>query len=380
MHPLFWDAFCSLYCHERYVLGMKKFKLFSYNPPAKGVKKNDDRASVQTDFPGFFIMYGRKFWNLSNLNLLVAVYILLLSLGVWQLSAYPVLFYIFLGIFALLFGLVATGCAYTVRGYVRGDPVYILSDFKYAVKNNFKQGIILGIIDLVIIFLLVFDILFWSGMDLNYLTSYQPSDLPVQTEVSGSDTETDTGTGTVGDTGTGNVSDVKFDVSSTSNELQNDTADTQAEQQGDVGGAVDGQEQPQPETKERTFAHGVFFYVCLFLLIIYSFMRNYMYIIMVTFKLSIFKILKNSFIFAFLGIKRNLAALFGSIVVSIINIVIFVYIPLVGLTLPLIITTSTLMFIGAYAAYPVIKKYMITPYYKDEEVFDEYDKIFEDRE
>ena len=76
-----------------------------------------------------------------------------------------------------------------------------------------------------------------------------------------------------------------------------------------------------------------------------------------------------------MGIKRNLAALFGSIVVSIINIVIFVYIPLVGLTLPLIITTSTLMFIGAYAAYPVIKKYMITPYYKDEEVFDEYDKI-----
>lgn len=288
---------------------MKKFKLFSYNPPAKGVKKNDDRASVQTDFPGFFIMYGRKFWNLSNLNLLVAVYILLLSLGVWQLSAYPVLFYIFLGIFALLFGLVATGCAYTVRGYVRGDPVYILSDFKYAVKNNFKQGIILGIIDLVIIFLLVFDILFWSGMDLNYLTSYQPSDLPVQTEVSGSDTETDTGTGTVGDTGTSNVSDVKFDVSSTSNELQNDIAGIQAEQQGDVG-EVDGQEQPQPETKERTFAHGVFFYVCLFLLIIYSFMRNYMYIIMVTFKLSIFKILKNSFIFAFLGIKRNLAALF----------------------------------------------------------------------
>ena len=43
---------------------MKKFKLFSYEPPAKGVKKNDDRASVQTDFFGFFIMYGRKFWNL----------------------------------------------------------------------------------------------------------------------------------------------------------------------------------------------------------------------------------------------------------------------------------------------------------------------------
>jgi len=34
---------------------------------------------------------------------------------------------------------------------------------------------------------------------------------------------------------------------------------------------------------------------------------------------------------------------------------------------------------AAILAYPVIKKYMITPYYKDEEVYEEYDKIFEDR-
>lgn len=96
-------------------------------------------------------------------------------------------------------------------------------------------------------------------------------------------------------------------------------------------------------------------------------MRNYMYLILVTFKLSIFKILKNSFIFAFLGIKRNLAALLGTVIVCFINVYLFVWLPLVGLTLPLIITTTTVFFIGAYAAYPVIKKYMITPYYKDEE-------------
>ena len=108
-------------------------------------------------------------------------------------------------------------------------------------------------------------------------------------------------------------------------------------------------------------------------------MRNYMYLILVTFKLSIFKILKNSFIFAFLGIKRNLAALLGTVIVCFINVYLFVWLPLVGLTLPLIITTTTVFFIGAYAAYPVIKKYMITPYYKDEEVYEEYDKIFEDR-
>lgn len=338
---------------------MKKFRLFSYEPPAKGVKKDNDRAGVRTDLPGFFVMYGRKFWNLSNLNLLVAVYILLVSLGVWKLAAYPVAFYIFLGVAALAFGIVNTGVAYVVRGYVRGDPVYILSDFRYAVKHNFLQGLLLGIIDLVIIVLLVFDLFFWSGMDLDYLTSYTE---PLPEEQAQT---------VEGDLAGADMDGVSFET----NETQN------AEAASDVSTA-DVSEPPasQPVEKEHSFLDGVFFYTCIFLLILYSFMRNYMYILLVTFKLSLFKILKNSFIFAVLGIKRNLVALLGMLVVCFINVYAFVLLPLVGLTLPLIITTATLSFIGTYAAYPIIKKYMITPYYDDEEVFEEYDRIFVDRE
>lgn len=338
---------------------MKKFRLFSYEPPAKGVKKDNDRAGVRTDLPGFFVMYGRKFWNLSNLNLLVAVYILLVSLGVWKLAAYPVAFYIFLGVAALAFGIVNTGVAYVVRGYVRGDPVYILSDFRYAVKHNFLQGLLLGVIDLVIIFLLVFDLFFWSGMDLDYLTSYTEPLLEEQTQM------------VEGDLTGADMDGVAFET----NETQN------AEAASDVSTAdVSAPPAPQPVEKEHSFLDGVFFYTCIFLLILYSFMRNYMYILLVTFKLSLFKILKNSFIFAVLGIKRNLVALLGMLVVCFINVYAFVLLPLVGLTLPLIITTATLSFIGTYAAYPIIKKYMITPYYDDEEVFEEYDRIFVDRE
>lgn len=348
---------------------MKKFKLFSYNPPKKGVQKDDERASVQTDFLGFFTMYGRKFWNLSNLNLLIAVYILILSLGVWKLAAYPVVFYIFLGICALAFGIVNTGAAYVVRGYVRGDPVYILSDFRYAVKHNFVQGMILGAIDLAVILLLVFDLLFWSGMDLNYLTSY--------TEAITENTQTEIAPNTDADDGLSGVSfddDKNPDKDNAAVPADSSVLSESADSENPANSA-----EPVPQTKERTFWDGVFFYTCIFLIFLYGFMRNYMYLILVTFKLSIFKILKNSFIFAFLGIKRNLAALLGIVVVCFINVYLFVWIPLVGLTLPLIITTSTLFFIGAYAAYPVIKKYMITPYYKDEEVYEEYDKIFEDR-
>lgn len=340
---------------------MKKFRLFSYEPPAKGVKKDSDRAGVRTDFPGFFVMYGRKFWNLSNLNLLVAVYILILSLGIWKLAAYPVAFYCFLALAALTFGIVNTGVAYVVRGYVRGDPVYILSDFRYAVKHNLLQGILLGVIDIVIIVLLVFDLFFWSGMDLNYLTSYTaPStDEKIESELDESALGADA-----------------LDGASV-NGTASDDAETSVV--GEDTTTAEGDEL-QPVEKEQSFLDGVFFYTCIFLLILYCFMRNYIYILLVTFKLSIFKILKNAFIFAVLGIKRNLAAFFGMLIVCVINVYAFVLLPLVGLTLPLIITTTTLNFIGTYAAYPIIKKYMITPYYDDEEVFEEYDRIFTDRE
>lgn len=323
---------------------MKKFNLFSYNPPAKGVEKDKERAESPTDFLGFFKQYGRKFWNISNLNLLMAVFVLIAALGIWQLAGHPVLFYIFLGFCVVLFGLFSIGTTYVVRGYVRGDPVYILSDFKYVLKNNWKQGIILGIIDVLVVVLLVFDIFFWSGMSFSALELDPTTD--IETAVN---------------------SEMLVDASETTHNSFG------------VENQINQAEQIQEEQKEKSFLDGVFFYACLFLLVIYTFMRNYMYIIALTFKLSVFKILKNSFIFAILGIKRNIAAFFGILAVLFINTYIFVWIPMVGIALPLIITLGTCSFIGAYAAYPVIKKYMITPYYDDEEIYAEYDRIFTDR-
>lgn len=109
----------------------------------------------------------------------------------------------------------------------------------------------------------------------------------------------------------------------------------------------------------------IMFYMSLFMFVVYFLMRPYIYNIMITFDLTWRKILKNSLIFAILGIKRNLVGLLGSIIVIAINYLIFyTFIP-VGLVLPFIITTATLMLIGTYAAYPKIKEFMIDPYYGD---------------
>lgn len=322
---------------------MAKFKMFNHNPPEKGVSKNDERASVQTDFVGFFYMLGRKFWNISNLNLLMAVYILFVVAGVWLLSGITWAFWTFMLISLLLFGLFNAGTTYITRGYVRGDPVYILSDFKYALKNNWKQGLVLGIIDFLLVFVLIFDILFWMG----------PVEFP--------DLQNHDATNEV-------VTEENIE-----NELTENIELSLVEE--DVS-----DDSVSADDNNKSFLSSVSFYGCLFLLLIYFMMRNYIYLLAVTFKLSLFKILKNSFIFAFVGLKRNLMAFLGILAVCAINYFVFINLPIVGAVLPLIISVALCSFIGAYAAYPVIKKYMIAPYYEDEEVNEAYDKIFVDRE
>lgn len=113
------------------------------------------------------------------------------------------------------------------------------------------------------------------------------------------------------------------------------------------------------------FINDIMFYLSIFVLLVYFFMRFYMYTILITFDLSIFKILKNSFIFALIGVKRNFLALLGIALVLLINFYIFcIFMPL-GVILPFIITISLCSFIAIYCTYPVIKKVMIDPYYSE---------------
>ncbi len=116
----------------------------------------------------------------------------------------------------------------------------------------------------------------------------------------------------------------------------------------------------------QTWLESTMMWMNIVILVLYFFMRYYIYVQMVTFKLSVFKILKNSLIFALLGVKRNLVALIGMIIALALE-VLFVFaaggvlMPL-GVAAPLILLFSLSAYMKVYAAYFKIKEVMIDPY------------------
>lgn len=112
-----------------------------------------------------------------------------------------------------------------------------------------------------------------------------------------------------------------------------------------------------------SFAFSIMYFVIIMLVIIYASMRFYIYPMMITFDLPIRKLIKNAFIFSMLGIKRNLLAVFGFVLVAGLNILLISPALSIGFTLPLILPLFYLPALGGfmsmYAAYPNIRRYMI---------------------
>jgi hypothetical protein len=111
------------------------------------------------------------------------------------------------------------------------------------------------------------------------------------------------------------------------------------------------------------------FYAMVLVAIIYSFMRTYIYTIMVTFELNFFKIIKNAAIFSILGFKRNICAFLAHILLIAIEVLLMfgtggILVPL-AVAAPLAMLFSTFAFIKVYASYPKIKQHMIDPYLEE---------------
>ena len=109
-----------------------------------------------------------------------------------------------------------------------------------------------------------------------------------------------------------------------------------------------------------------FMYVMIIaLIILYTIFRFYIYLLIITFNIKLSKAIKNAFIFTVLGIKRNIMALLGLLIVTAFAVaLIAIFLPMglgVTLVLPLIYYLGVCAFIYTYAAYPIIKKYMIDP-------------------
>ena len=122
-----------------------------------------------------------------------------------------------------------------------------------------------------------------------------------------------------------------------------------------------------------SFWINVMFYASTAIALLYLFMRMYIYLLQVTFNLSIRKILKNALIFTTLGVKRNLMAALGLVLLAAANIgLVLLLTPFNAVSglpfvLPMLYLLAVASFITTYAAYPIIDRYMIAPFRKPEE-------------
>ena len=183
-------------------------------------------------------------------------------------------------VLAITWGWQNVGSTYVLRSMVRGEPVFLWSDYFYAIKRNLKQGLIMGILDFGIMGLLAFDIMYFSG-------------------ISGS------------------------------------------------------------------FAQDVMYFCSIGLAVIYCFMRFYIYTMLITFDLSIYKIMKNALIFTAVGIKRNFVSAVCLVLLIVVHVILIAWLLPSGIVLPLILPIfyfpALSAFASVYTAYPNIKKYMIDP-------------------
>jgi uncharacterized membrane protein YesL len=192
----------------------RKFKLFDMNRDGKGVEKGEDGPK---NFRNFFKYFKRKFGKLLSVNLLMvfqilpiiaAVFVFLTGptrstvINVLYPTAYCAAFmspspasdlflatvgqqlgvpvynsyvYYVIGAIALVylltFGWQNVGGTYLLRGLVRGDPVFVVSDYFYAIKKNFRQGFFVGLIDISVISLLFWNLMFYSQNSYSSLMS-----------------------------------------------------------------------------------------------------------------------------------------------------------------------------------------------------------------
>lgn len=122
----------------------------------------------------------------------------------------------------------------------------------------------------------------------------------------------------------------------------------------------------------------IMFYASLLIALMWFWMRFYIYNLMITFDLSIFKILKNALIFSLIGFKRNFMATLGIVAMLATTYLLLYYVLPIGIIIPFVLLFADCAFIACYAAFPKIKEIMIDPYYKDTAPEEEEEPIFQD--
>lgn len=143
------------------------FGFFDYSKPGPGVPKD---APPKARIIVFFEIFFRKFWNLVKINMMFNIFNIPAMIAVvfgtmyliqQQITADPatdlvtrfIIGTVFLCIPLITVGPAQAGFTYILRNYSREEHAFIWWDFKDNAKSNFKQSIIISLIDFVVFIL-----------------------------------------------------------------------------------------------------------------------------------------------------------------------------------------------------------------------------------
>ena len=199
----------------------KKFNLynfFSRKDDPVGVDPNEPLITDNPNFVNFFKLFVRKFSNIALINIMTVLcnfpffFFLIgisgyfsghttapaynlyphlsqivgeklspasaalygtysLQTNVTVLSTTDYVFFYLTLLLVFTIGISSVGAVYLHRNMVRGEPVFLLSDYFGTIKRNLKQALIFGVIDSIIIGLLVYDVAFLRANRMSGTTS-----------------------------------------------------------------------------------------------------------------------------------------------------------------------------------------------------------------
>jgi uncharacterized membrane protein YesL len=192
----------------------KEFVLFDLNKDGRGIGKDEEALSGPPyNFKRGFKLFISKFWNLISLNLIILLLTVIpVVLIVYfdftgpktptyesllfvplsgaatmvghSLPALEVILdfhshiigvsirdlpqYLKLGIPLLFlfitFGWQNCGVSYVTRSMIKGDPLFLISDYWFCIKRNWKQGLTMGMLDFMCITALTVNFLYYNQM------------------------------------------------------------------------------------------------------------------------------------------------------------------------------------------------------------------------
>ena len=157
------------------------FNRMYYGNPNKPDLKYEDLKKRR--FKLFFTVLQVRFWKLIQLNLLYSIFVLPTFLWIYiqtlvtAETGEPItlLFFLILLPCMLFAGPATAGVTYVIRNWARDEHAWVFSDFKDAIKMNWKESLLIMFINCVVMMFFYVAVTFYHAMamtDLLYLFLY----------------------------------------------------------------------------------------------------------------------------------------------------------------------------------------------------------------